>query len=222
MDEKRSNRRNISKILVLVVALIVLGVSGSYAFYTTTIKGTAKTTKATSGVFRVTSNLDSTKAIKNSKINLTNAEDVATKAEKVTFTVTNASDSNIEGNYFITLKEITISKNLFSNYFKWELLNGETSVASGNFGFDSNTINTIRTDTPTEGEADNVTTTIKDIKLNTEAILLPVNTTHNLTFRIWLENDKNQNQIELTNGTFSGRLYLEAIPISQNQNADNN
>lgn len=208
--KEKSNRNNLVKVIVLVVALIVLGISTTYAYFTSTITGGANTTTLKAGKFTIDTDLETVSAINNTKLNLVNAEDKATKAESVSFYVKSTSDSTIDAKYYIYLKEITLSKNLYSNYFKWELLQNNVVVGSGTFG------DAVRTDAATTGEADNVATTAADLSLNTEALTLAKNTSDTIIFRIWLENDETVNQIDLTNGSFAGKLYLEAVPASNN------
>lgn len=203
-----NNKRNFSKVMVLVVALIVLAVSVSYAFFTARITGTPIKTVVKAGNLKIDTNLESVSAINNLKIKLIDASAKETSAEKVSFYVKNATDSTVDAKYYIYLRDITLTKNLYSNYFKWELVKNGTVINSGTFA------NATRTDTATSGEASNVSTTAADITLTKDAITIAKNTNDNLIFRIWLENDAVANQIELTNGSFSGRLYLEAVPVS--------
>lgn len=207
---KEKNKSNFSKVIVLVVALIVLGISTTYAYFTAKVSGTPTKTTLTSGNLKIETNLESVSAINNTNMRLINASDKATSAEKVTFYVKNTADSTVNANYYIYLKGITLSKNLYSNYFKWELLCNDTVVGSGTFA------SATRTDTVTSGEADNVSTSAADITLNTEAIVLEKNTSDTIVFRVWLENDNNTNQINLTKGSFAGKLYLEAVPVASN------
>lgn len=207
---KEESKSNFSKVIVLVVALIVLGISTTYAYFTNKLSGTPSTTSLTSGNIKIETNLESVSAINNKKIKLINEADKETSAEKVTFYIKNTAESNVDAKYYVYLKEITLSKNLYSNYFKWELLQNGSVVGSGDFG------SATRTDTATAGEADNVSTTAADIALNAEALPLSKNTSDTIIFRVWLENDENTNQISLTNGSFTGKLYLEAVPVSSN------
>ncbi len=206
-----NSKKNLVKVMILVVALIVLTVSGTYAYFTTKFTGAPSTTKVTSGIFKVESSLESVSAINNIKLRLIDYEERATKAEKLTFTVTSPLDSTVAGEYFVYLKDIELSKNLYSSYFKWELLQDGTMVANGSFD------EAVRKNTADPLEEDNVLTEANDIQLNTTAILLPKHETQTLEFRLWLENSTTEDQIDLINGSFSGRIYLEAIPVSENK-----
>lgn len=204
-----NKKKNITKVLVLVVSLIVIGVSGTYAYYTLAMSGEATKTTAKSGVFKIISSLDTANALNNTKLKLIDATEKEVKAEKITFTVTSKDESTVDGQYFIYLKNITLSKNLYSKYLKWELLQNGEIKDSGTFE------DAVRTDTVASDEAENVETTVQNIKLNEEALQITKKTTDTLIFRIWLENDENVNQISLTEGSFAARLYLEAFPVSE-------
>lgn len=206
----KQKKNSFAKVMILVVSLIVIGVSGTYAYYTISMSEPSKTS-AKAGVFKVESSLETTSAINNSKIRLIDNAEKEVKAEKVTFTVTSLSESTVDGEYYIYLKDILLSKNLYTNYLHWELLQNNVVKASGDFG----DVASKRTDTPVAGEADNVVTSISEIKLNETGLHLNKGTKDTLIFRMWLENDPDVNQIAITNGSFAGRLYLEAFPISE-------
>ncbi len=210
---KENTKSNYAKGIILTVALIVIGVSVTYAYFTSKIAGEAKDTSLQAGTLRIDTNLDSDSinAINNLKLHLIESADIEKKAESVSFYVKNTAESNISAEYDIYLTDISLSKNLYSKYFKWELLNGTTSIGNGTFE------NVTRTDTPGDSESNTTLTNVERIKLNTNKITIAPDSTDNLIFRMWLENNNEINQIELTNGNFLGKLYLEAIPVSQNQ-----
>lgn len=212
MDEKKSNKRQITKVLILVVALMVIAFSGTYAYFTNNFVGKPTTTTAISGVFDVESSLETTSTIQNRRMVLIHVNDTQDQreelADKLTFTVTSTENSTVDGEFNLFLKDIKLSKNLYSKYLKWELLKGNEIINSGDFA------NVERVDTPVEDEEDKAVTDVKIFQLNKETLSLPKNTTQNFTFRMYLLDDPTRNQIELTNGSFNGRLYLEAVPIS--------
>ncbi len=214
-ENKINSSKNLGRIFVLVVSLIVIGISGSYAYFTTNIMGKPTQSTISSGKFDVTSSLEGANAIKDLSLTLINAEEVATKAKKLEFTVVSTSHSTIDAKYDVFLRGISLSKNLYSADFKWELINKDCVeescvLASGDFS----TVE--RTDQAVPEEEPNVLTTVKDIQLTTESLLLNKDTTQNLIFRIWLQNDENRNQIELTNGSFEGKLALSVVPAEMN------
>ena len=208
-------KSSIPKFIILVMALVVITVGSTYAYFTNGLQGSATETKGSAAKFDITSSLETANAISAPDLRLIESTEVATKAQKVNFTVENPSSSTIDGQYWVFIKDITITKNLYSEDFKWELLidnqktiTGEFNGASGNFKD-----NATRKDATIVGEADNVPTTAMDMRLNSELtpITIPVGKTHNLELRLWLEN-ADRDQLDLLNGSFNGKLYLEAAP----------
>ncbi len=227
MDKSKKKIETV-KILILVIALMVLVFSASYAYYTNTKEENPTTTTATSGKFNISSSLDTTgNAIVNTKMVLLNETDLNTKADKLTFTVTSDSETNVDGLMDIYLKEIKISKNLKSSDFHWELLqkvdetgedtttiDGEHYKKIASDTFDKLTDKTGTTATvPTEDDAKAVVEA-ENLKLNSNSISLPQKKEQTFIFRLYLLNNPNANQIELTEGSFQGKLYLEAVPVS--------
>lgn len=211
MEAKNEMKNHLIKIGVLVVAIITIGISLSYAYYSANMSGESELPSTTAARLDLTSTLTDAQVINNAKLSLTNPSDVKTKAEKVEFAVQNANTSTVAGKYYVYLTDIKLTKNLYSEYFKWQLVrvtgSNESEIASGNFA------TAVRVGNMTEGEASNVLTTAEDIGLNKVALQIPVNTTDNLIFRVWLENDENVNQVDLTNGSFQGKLKIEATPV---------
>lgn len=212
MNKKKENKRQWTKVFILVIALMVIAFSGTYAYFTTTIIGKPTTTKVKSGVFKVESSLETASVIKNRKMVLIFVNDTQDQrdelANKLTFTVTSTKDSTVDGTFNLYLKDIKLSKNLYSKYLKWELLKEDEIISSGDFE------NAVRIDTEEEIEERNKITDVEEFQLNANELSLLKNTTQTYTFRIYLLDDSNKNQIDLTEGSFNGRLYLEAIPIS--------
>ncbi len=218
MNKKKENKRQLKKVLILVVALMVLAFSGTYAYFTTNFVGSPSTTTMKSGVFKVESSLDTASVIRNKRMVLIHVNDTqdqrAEKADRLVFTVTSKSESTVDGEFQLFLKDIKLTKNLYSKYLKWELLKGNEIISSGDFE------NVVRTDTPVENEAKNAITDVEEFQITTDSLPIPKNTTQTYTFRMYLLDDPNKNQIDLTEGSFSGRLYLEAVPISSLSSGD--
>lgn len=213
MNEKNYNKRQVTKVFILVIALMVIAFSGTYAYFTNNFIGKPSTTTVTSGVFKVTSSLENASAIRNRRMVLIHVNDTQDQreelADRLTFTVTSTEESTVDGEFNLYLKDIKLTKNLYTKYLKWELLSDGTIIDSGSFE------NVERTDTAVEGEEEKAITDVKEFQLNTNALSLPKNTTQTYTFRMYLLDDPNVNQIELTEGSFNGRLYLEAVPVSE-------
>ncbi len=210
MTTKKEIKRHIIKIGILLVSVVLLGTSLSYAYFTANISGRVEIEETTAARLDITSDLPESTTINNSQLQLIDQAEKETKSEKVEFSVTNANTSTVNGQYFIYLTDIKLTKNLYSKYFKWELAkkedNGETILSNGTF------VDAERSDEPAADENNNVKTTAEEILLNSTGIRIPINHSDNLVFRIWVENDTEVNQISLTNGSFQGRLRLEASP----------
>ncbi len=215
MDTNREIKNHIIKISVLVLAIVTLGVSLTYAYYTAKFSGSTEIPNTTAAKFNITSTLQTAPAISNLKMSLIDADKIEEEADKIEFSVTNSEESTVSGKYFIHLINISLTKNLYSQYFKWQLVRktdlGESEISNGTFE------NVTRTDQASEDEASNALTTVEDITLNKVALEIPAGTTDELLFRIWLENDPEENQaneegIDLTEGSFSGKLRIEATP----------
>ncbi|WP_304819240.1 hypothetical protein [uncultured Clostridium sp.] len=215
MNTKKEMKSHIVKIGILVVSIVTIGISMTYAYYTAKISGNSNIDDISAAKFHITSTLADSTSISNMTMHLIDASEINIDADKVEFSVTNAETSTVSGQYFVYLIDATISKNLYSKYFKWQLVRqttlGESIIDSGTFE------NIPRSDTPVEGEALNALTTVEKISLNKVALEIPKGTTDNLIFRLWLENDPDTNQLELTNGTFQAKLKIEATPKSQNR-----
>ena len=211
MNEKKEIKNHIIKIGIFVLALVTIGISLTYAYYVANLSGETSIDETNAAIFEVTSSLADTTSITNTKMSLINAEDVKESADKVEFSVTNSINSTVNGQYYIYSIDVHLTKNLYNKYFKWELVrvtqSGENVIDSGNFG------TAMRSDPPTPNEADNVLTTTTNIPLNKIALEIPKGKTDNLIFRLWLENDSTVNQVDLTNGTFQGKLKIEASPV---------
>ena len=91
--------------------------------------------------------------------------------------------------YNIFITELNISDNLKSSYLKWSLYNGDTSVASGTF--------------------ENIgTKTTLNLKEN---ITINKGSTDSYVLYIWLSNDPVNNQTQLLNGSFSGKVGFRGV-----------
>jgi len=196
MDIKKETKKESKKFIILLVLglgiLIALSVGFTYAYYVFSGNFTSGDT-TTAATFDIETTLDSTAAISNTNMMIIDEADIATKADKFSFTIKNANSSTVNGNFLINLIDINISDNLYDSAFKWQLLNGATVVASGNFSTLAKTATTLT--------------------LNSTAINLAPGISQNLTLRIWLQNDPNNNQMQLINGSFQARITVEATPI---------
>ena len=206
--KKKSFVKNTVLISVLVVSIIVIGISLSFAYFTMSIQGSSDTGNNQAAILNVTTTLTTADAINATSLAIIDGSEYLTKAESIEFTVTNNTDSNVNALYTINMTDITISKNMLSQYFKWALvINSDTGNAiTGSFQDLS---------LADEGNTDTSTVTIgsKVLIADENACSLSIGATDTITLYLWLENDDNVDQLYLTNGTFSGKLSLNATPV---------
>jgi cell division protein FtsL len=181
------NKRNTVFYLSLVVIIISIAFSLSYAYMSAKVTGNDTATKTTISSANLDIDFTTSEYINNSKLSLISDSDVATKADKTTFTVANTKATTTV-NYDLTLTEVAISDNLKSSDFKWELLKNDVSLSNGNFS---------------------TAITGTDITLTPSAQSITVGTTDSYVLRIWLS-ETNKDQLALTNGTFSAKVKLTA------------
>ena len=110
------------RIAIFVVAIIVFGISTSYAYYVANIKGQAVVDESKTATLNISTTLESSPAISASKMSIIDASDYLTKGQKVDFNVTNETTSNVKAKYTLKLVDMSITKNLSSKYFKYAII----------------------------------------------------------------------------------------------------
>lgn len=199
-------------VIVFVISIVLIGVSVSYAYFSARFSGESNAPGAETAILNVTTTLTTTPAIDNAELAIIDASEYLTKSEKVFFTVTNETTSNIKGKYNVKIVNMSLSKNLFSKYFKWKLVVNEGTASekefTGTFADEA---------VASEGTEDNteVTNLTKVLVTDEEALVLDIGQTDDMKFYIWLENDDNVNQLYLTKGSFSGKLSMDAVPTKE-------
>jgi len=177
--------------LIITVSLIIIGISMSYAYFANRVEEVNpdnKGVKIVSG--KLVMNFATTRSISKTAAGLINDSEITSKAEHTDFGVTLPSEANVaSAKYSIYLTDLNISNNLKSSYLKWSLYKSGAEVASGNF---------------------------KDIGTNTtlylkENITINKGSTDGYVLYIWLSNDPNNNQTELLNGSFSGKVGFRGV-----------
>ena len=206
-NESSSLKKYTVIVIVFVISIMVIGVSVSYSFFNISVEGSKDVPPSSAAPFEVTTTLNDATAINAAQLALIDGSTYEDNAEKVSFSVTNSASSGAKAKYTIDLVEMSITKNLASKYFKWAIVvNSDTSNAiTGDFQDAS---------LATEGNSDTTTVTIDSKVLISEedALELDIGATDTLTFYLWLENDDNVDQLYLTNGDFSGKLSMSAVP----------
>ncbi len=249
--EKKPNelRNYFIMVLLFVISIVTLGISFSYAYFAATFSGEDEITNQKAANLNISSTLTSANAINAEELGLIKGEEYQTKGKKVAFTITNNDKSteekeasNVNAYYTIKLVEMSLSKNLFSKYFKWALVKVETKssdleseestetrtvIASGDFtdsGHEEGTKIQTKEETIVDEEGNEIEKKLvpmeneivsglsKELITVEKAKLLKVGDTVNLEFYIWLENDDEADQLYLTAGSFSGKLSMDAYP----------
>lgn len=192
IQKNNTKKRIILGSLIVVVSIVIIGISLSYAYYLNTVKEINpenQGTSITSG--ELTMNLASEKYITASGASLINDADVLTQADYTSFSVTLPSDADApNASYSLYLTDLTITDNLKRPYVKWALYNADGTEKIASSDFTSATSGTNLT------LKDNITIT----KGKTDSYRL----------YIWLSNDTQKNQIDLLEGSLSVKVGFRA------------
>ena len=191
------NKKTIIIYVSVAIALLIVAFGLTYAYFSANVKNNdqAEETEIISGNLDI--EFQTSQWINNTNMMLINDSDKNTEADKAIFTVKNIG--NVKSNYELYLTDIEISDNFKnSNYFKWELVitDGATNqdvTYTGNFSGVSN------------GRL-KLTPTAKTINVG--------NSIDNCVLKVWLSNDPDNNQLDLFNGSFQGRVELVAVAIA--------
>ena len=102
MKKKKRDARSLVLGIIVIMLVITMGIGISYAFYMIGMTGRSDVSQSTAAVLNLTTTLEQVDRINTDKLQLTeitnnNYAEVVT--DKVTFTVTNESSSNVNGKY---------------------------------------------------------------------------------------------------------------------------
>lgn len=186
--------------LIITMAIVIIGLSLSYAYYMNTIKETnadKQGVSITSG--ELTMNFATSRTITANAAGLIDDTNILTEAEYTAFSVTLPSNAKVNNAaYELYLTDTKMTSNFKSTYLKWALYSANTEVATGDFSG------------VTLSNATNGVSTASDIALlNNKTITKGTTTEYKLY--IWLSNDKNNNQTELLNGSLSTKVGFRAV-----------
>ncbi len=188
-----SKKRITLAALIIVVSVIIIGMSLSYAYYVNTIQEVRPENQGvniTSG--ELTMNLTTSEYIAANSASLINDADVTRDADYTSFSVTLPSDADADSaTYSLYLTELTITDNLKSKYVKWALYNadGTSMITSGDF----------------QNANRGTNLTLQD------GISIAKGETNSYRLYIWLSNDPDVNQISLLNGSLSAKVGFRAV-----------
>ena len=130
-EETKISKNYVIICAIFVAALLILGISLTYAFFETDISNDFTETKFTTGTFSMDTNLTDASVINASNMTLLNTNEVESKSEKINFTAQAKNNNNAKFNIY--LKNITISSNMIDSSFKWQLLADNKVISSGDF-----------------------------------------------------------------------------------------
>ena len=174
--------------LIITMSLIIIGVSGSYAYFTTSVEKTAGRDPGfslTSGSVKM--NFETTNKLEGTNVTLINEGEYTTKGQSSKFSITLPSDANVvsSAKYNIYLTDIKITKNMQSKYLKWALHKNGASEVIKTGDFSNVTLSE-------QANSDN-TYNVTSFDILTDASISK-GTTDSYTLYLWLENDPNVNQ----------------------------
>ena len=191
-NQDNTKKRMILTSLIIVVSIVIIGISLSYAYFTNSVQelnSGNQSTNITSG--ELTMSLATTQYINANSASLINDSDVVSEADYTAFSVTLPSSADAaSATYSLYLTELTIADNLKDSDVKWALYDGSGSnqIASGNFAN---------------------ATTGTDLPLQSN-IPISRGTTTSYRLYIWLSNDPANQQIDLLNGSLSAKVGFRA------------
>ncbi len=198
----KSMRNNVMGSLIVVMALIIIGISGSYAYFVNSVKEENKENQGVnvySGALVMNFRTVDDKYIKASAANLINDADILTKADYTSFSITLPEGNVNTATYNVYLTDIKMTSNFKSQYLKWALYSADTKVASGDFS------GVTLSSSATDGKCD-----VSNITLlgNTD---INKGTTTSYKLYIWLSYEPNVQQNSLLNGSISAKVGFRGV-----------
>ena len=199
-----TKKRIILGSLIIVMSIVIIGLSISYAYYLNTIEEVNpenQGTNITSG--KLSMNFATSQYIKATAAGLIDDDDVLDPSNNnfTQFSVSFAEDNSVDSaTYNLYLTEISMTQNFKNEDVKWALYNSsDVQVANGNFS--AATLSSTANGDGTYN-ADNIT-------LKNDITISP-GTTNSYKLYIWLSNDDQTNQIDLLNGTLNAKVGFRA------------
>ena len=193
--------------LIIVISIIIIGISASYAYYLNVVQEVHpenQGTSVTSG--ELTMNFATTQYINATAASLTNDADILSNNDYTSFSITLPADSAADtASFSLYLTDIKMTQNFRSAYVKWALYTDTAEdepkqVATGNFG--DVTLSSTENSEGTYDATANLTLS--------ENLSIAKGETNSYKLYIWLSNDPDNNQIDLLNGKLSTRVGFRA------------
>lgn len=194
--------------LIITLSVIIIGISGSYAYFTNSV---TETNSANKGVSANSGNLKmdftTSQYISATADSLIDDSQVTTKAHHTDFTVQFNNTTTVNSaTYRLYLTDITMTNNFKSTYLKWALYDGTNKVAYGDFG--SVSLMNGGSSCPTYSSGTPTSCTLSELPL-INSVSLTKGTVKNYKLYIWLSNSE-ENQNSLLNGSFSAKVAFKA------------
>ena len=179
--------------LIIVMSIVIIGISLSYAYFINTVQEVNpgnQGTSITSG--KLTMNFTTSQTINATSAGLINDSEVVTQGDYTQFSVSfpNDDENASTATYNLYLTELTISDNLKSTDVKWALYDGAGTNPIENGDFSNAT--------------SGVNMTLKD------GITINKGETNSYRLYIWLSYASDRNQTNLLNGTLSAKVGFRA------------
>jgi len=190
------NKKRLIIMTSVGVLIFICGVIGlTYAWFSTVLEGEGSPISVIAGKISV-KYTDTALITMDSVVEPILDSSASTKAKKNTFTISHNTDATLPVCYKINLVVDSIQTKFKSKYLKWELFNKTTNSSVGNGTFEG--------------------VVVEEEKLIKENITLPLNTTHNYEFRIWLSYDSSADQTSLLTNNSGTALSAHLVVSSKN------
>ncbi len=223
IDTSRTAKiNNILAALIITISFIVIGISGSYAYFLNEVvdenKGDSKNVTVSSGELKMTFATEQEKYIKVTDAMLINDDELLTEGEDnyTEFTISLPGDAKVDSAFYeIFLTDIEMTDNFKNDRVKWALYKvtdgdsiKETKQKEGNF----KSVNLSETNGTTISDGKKATNSLTiEGPLPDNGITISKGATDKYRLYIWLSNDPNNNQSGLLNGKLSAKVGFRAI-----------
>ena len=203
-NKDNAKKRIILGSLIIVVSIIIIGVSISYAYYLNTVEEVNPDSQivnfGSSG--ELVMNLTTEQLIEANAADLINDADVLSSDDYTAFRITLPEDAvSASANYNLYLTDIKMTNNFKSEYVKWALYSSTNEqLATGTFN-DAILSETANGDGTYNAE--NITV-LSNLNINR-------GDTVSYKLDIWLSNDPDNKQNDLLEGTLSTKVGFRAV-----------
>ena len=175
---------------VIVFGIVLFTFVGSYAYFSMNLDEGEhiKESIVKSGVLSTKFETIDSQYISNEEAKPIEESEISS-ADYTAFSVSHNETSTVNAKYNIYLSKLQITDNLKNESFKWDLLKDGEVKYSGDFS-----------------GADN-----EELILNESPISLPLNSTDNWKFRVYILKD-NSDQSSMDKGSFKARIKVSVVP----------